>query len=85
MSCQVRDIKMSITLRQEIERYILKQVEHRYLIEKGVHVLDPITEYKASLERLKKDKVKRHLTVKIDKDIKDYESSRSYTPSKGEI
>ena len=49
MVLSVRNVKMGEDLRGHIEHKVLKSVQYRYLNDKGIAVLDPLTEYKKKL------------------------------------
>ena len=56
-------------MRGHIYHHVMKSFEYRYLYEKGIAVLDPLTEYKLEKTRKeteeKKSKLQKRLTMRI--------------------
>ena len=65
----VRDVHTSQNLRDHIEQYIVKSTKYRFLTDKGIPVLDPLTEMhfkQARLQSAKKSaQKKRRMTVSV--------------------
>ena len=71
---------MGEDLRGHIEHKVLKSVQYRYLNDKGIAVLDPLTEYKKKLQHEKELGYKRFLETVLSKEIKDLEKSIQELP-----